>query len=687
MWVLFYPVLLPAQKETNNWYFGRFAGISFEQSPPVPINMSQMITEEGCASISDRNGNLLFYTNGLVVINARGQIMPGGSDLAGDRSSTQNAVIMPAPGSDSIYYIFTVGAEYQSGVGLRYSVVNMNRDNGFGEVTDANMPLCNECMEKVAAVRHCNKRDFWVVSQRFNSSEYLVYRVSASGVHAPVASSSAFPITGQTVNTIGAIKFSSDGKRMAAVHGYYANAVELFDFDHTTGVLSNPVTFNPTNLRGPTPPGSLYGLEFSPDSKLLYITANDFRYDTSFLYQVDITSHNAATITASRQLISAGMINSIGNVQSGPDRQLYVTYFNSGYLGVIRDPNVIGTGCNYVREGLSIGPGPGRTTQGGLPTFVSSFFNPESQPFDFGRVPADCRNPTVSFMLTRQTGMDSLLWNFGDGQVSRVHEPVHTYAASGFFDVSLIVYKIDCSGQNDTVRHRIWIASSSDLLGNDVDVCFNKTVPLRASVSDASYLWSTGETGSSIMATNTGLYWVRVKQNGCTLTDSVNVLLRPAPEVKLGADTSICLNQSLQFDAGWPGSKYTWNTGATTQRITVDKPGIYRVAVTNNECIGSDTVVVSWGDCGLLMPTAFTPNRDGLNDQFGLLNPFSYQAFSFMIFNRWGQAVYSSSDASGKWDGKYKGLELPAGAYPWVVRYVNKDGGSKVVKGVVLLVR
>ncbi len=682
------PILVMAQKETNNWYFGRFAGISFDQSPPTPIGGSFMVTEEGCASISDRNGNMLFYTNGLVVFNAQNLLMKNGTNLAGDRSSTQNAVIVPQPGNDSMYYIFTVGAEYQADNGLRYSIVNMNREDGLGEVVAANIPLCTDCMEKVAAVRHCNKRDFWIVSQRFNSGGYQVYGLKATGLlPQPVISNNTFPVTGQTLNTIGAIKFSSDGRKLAVAHGYHANRIELLDFDHSTGVLSNSVTFNPSGLTDPNPSGSLYGLEFSPDSKFLYITANDFNNDTAFLYQVEVSTANAAAILASRKTISTTIVNSIGNVQAGPDQKLYVTYFNAAFLGVINNPNVSGAGCNYVQQGLSIGPGNNRSTQGGLPTFVASFLNPESQPFDFSRLPGDCSNRTVGFVLSRQTGIDSLLWNFGDGQQSKVLAPFHTYSTGGFFDVQLIVYKVDCSGQNDTVVHRIWIAPSANLLGADVDVCFTQKVQLSVAVSDASYLWNTGSTAATIPADTSGLYWVRVKQYGCTVSDSVNVLLRPAPAVDIGADTAICLQQSVVFDAGYPGSLYAWSTGATTRQLTVTKPGTYRVAVTQNGCTGRDTVVVGWGDCELLIPGGFTPNGDGRNDLFGLLNPFSYQSFSFAIFDRWGQVVFSSRDAADKWDGRYKGLDLPGGAYPWLIRYVNKDGLSKMAKGIVILVR
>jgi gliding motility-associated-like protein len=680
-----------AQKETNNWYFGRFSGIRFDQTPPAPIAISSMITEEGCASISDRDGNLLFYTNGLVIINAQNQVMPNGNALRGDRSSTQNAVIVPAPGHDSLYYIFTVGAEYQANNGLHYAIVNMKRDNGLGDVVFQSPSLCNTCMEKIAAVRHCNKRDFWIVTQAFNTNVYQVYLLNAAGVQPVlVVSGNGFMVSGQTVNTIGAIKFSSDGKKMVAVHGYTANTVELLDFDHSTGQLSNPVLFNPIPITGINGGSTVYGAEFSPDSKYLYLTGNDYTNDSAFLYQVNITNHNAAAIMASRQRLSVNLLNSIGNIQAGPDQKLYVTYFNAATLGVINQPNTGGLGCDYVRQGQSIGAGSNRNTQGGLPTFVASFFNPASQPFDFTRSEEDCTNRTISFTLSRQTGMDSVRWFFGDGQTTTVLNPTHTFTGSGSFNIRLIVYKIDCSGQNDTIQKTVWIAPNSNLLGADRAACAVVKQRLETNISnlpDTRYLWNTGSTAPSIEADTSGLYWVRVTRYGCTLSDSLNIVVLPAPVVSLGADTTLCPGERIVLQSDATGEHYTWNTGAISQTLPVNKPGTYSIAVSRNGCTGRDTVKVEWGDCPLWLPTAFTPNGDGKNDAFGPYNPSSYSNFQLIVFNRWGQAVFTTRDPGNKWNGDYRGLPAPTGAYTWQIVYTNRRGVRKSIKGMVTLIR
>ena len=98
-----------AQKENNNWYFGKKAGITFNTSDgePVALDNSQMNTLEGTAVASDKDGNLLFYTDGSKVWTKDHTIMKNGYSLKGSRTSSQSALIIPNPSNDSIYYIFT----------------------------------------------------------------------------------------------------------------------------------------------------------------------------------------------------------------------------------------------------------------------------------------------------------------------------------------------------------------------------------------------------------------------------------------------------------------------------------------------------------------------------------------------------------------------------------------------------
>ena len=129
-----------AQKEASNWYFGTHAAIDFHSNPPSVISGSAMQSNAGCASISDSAGNLLFYTDGMTVWNKNNNVMYNGSGLHGNSDATQSAVIVPQPGINNIFYLFTVDFAARTN-GLNYSIINMDIDHGLGGITTKNISL------------------------------------------------------------------------------------------------------------------------------------------------------------------------------------------------------------------------------------------------------------------------------------------------------------------------------------------------------------------------------------------------------------------------------------------------------------------------------------------------------------------------------------------------------------------
>lgn len=88
-----------SQGEGNNWYFGQYAGLSFSTNPPTILTNGRLTTGEGCSSVSGKDGSLVFYTDGSFVWDANHNLMPNGSGLLGNPSSTQSAVVCPKPGT------------------------------------------------------------------------------------------------------------------------------------------------------------------------------------------------------------------------------------------------------------------------------------------------------------------------------------------------------------------------------------------------------------------------------------------------------------------------------------------------------------------------------------------------------------------------------------------------------------
>ncbi|MGI4873144.1 MAG: hypothetical protein ACRYFX_18445 [Janthinobacterium lividum] len=347
-----------AQRPTDFWYFGRQAGLSFASGTPTPLVDGAMTTYEGCATATTKRGELLFYTDGQTVWNRQHQPMPNGRRLMGSGSSTQSALIVPDPGSGNIFYIFTV-APQGSPDGLRYSIVDMTRDNGLGDVPRANLLLVTPVAEKLAAVRHPNGRDVWIVAHRWNSNAFVAYLLTANGVSAkPIMSNVGSMNAGPGRNAIGALKFSADGTKLAAAIWRESNRFEVYEFNRSTGQVSNPRSFGPY--------AEAYGVEFSPDGTKLYGTCNGNtsgsqpKASETQVWQFDLKTKAAIVVGHSSN-------HKIGALQRGPDGKIYVAREDNSFLGVITTPNASGLACQYVDDGLKLG---GRRSKLGLPEFV-----------------------------------------------------------------------------------------------------------------------------------------------------------------------------------------------------------------------------------------------------------------------------------------------------------------------------
>jgi hypothetical protein len=165
--------------------------INFNNNPVSTQYNYRYLNLRTCnASICDTAGNLLFYTDGMKVWNRLHQPMPNGTGLNGHISSTQSAIIVPVIGDTSRYYVFTID-DYGSPQRLQYSVVNMNMDNGRGDIELKNSPIISGVSEKLTAVRHCNQRDIWIITHSTFGNTYYAFLVDPSGVHTTPAVSQA----------------------------------------------------------------------------------------------------------------------------------------------------------------------------------------------------------------------------------------------------------------------------------------------------------------------------------------------------------------------------------------------------------------------------------------------------------------------------------------------------------------
>lgn len=226
-----------------------------------------------------------------------------------------------------------------------------------------------------------------------------------------------------------------------------------------------------------------------------------------------------------------------------------------------------------------------------------------------------------------------------------------------------------------------------------VNYCAEETVRLSPPpVTGATYRWSTGETSPQIIAPADGEYSVTAT-NICG-TDTLNFYVSQfegPPLDDLRRDFRLCFNDSLRFRPADDGAdSYLWEDGSTNPWRTFRTAGEYRVT-RSNQCYSADTRVIVGvvNCCEVYLPTAFSPNGDGINDRFGAFLNEAYcpaEPVSLRVYDRWGGVHYSGTQTSG-WDGKdAAGLTAQPGVYAYVFRYSN---GERVVekKGLVTLMR
>ena len=588
----------------NNWYFGNTAGITFASGAPVALTNGALVTTEGCASMSDDLGNLLFYTDGVTVWNRNHLPMTNGTLLNGHASSTQSGIIVQKPNSSNIYYVFTSDADVGPD-GIQYSEVNMNLSAGLGAVTaNKNILLQTPSCEKLTAVRHCNNRDIWIVSHDWNSNQFRTWLITPTGVNTtPVLSSAGAVVTGINQSSYGQLKSNPDGNKLLACHYGFStggtNRMELFDFNNQTGVVSNALTL--ANDIG------LYGAEFSPNGRVVYGATNG-----GTLLQYNICAANTAAITASRYVVGT-LGPFIGSLQIGPDGKIYVAR-NTTSLSVINNPNTPGVGCGFVNAAI---PLAGRISRMGLPNMASFYVRPQIQPFTYT---ANCLNvgfvsPSVTVSSSSCAGaanaIQSVLWNFGDpasgaSNTSTTLNPSHSFSAIGSYTISLVM-NLGC--YNDTLTQTINISGFNVTTSTTNASCgvSNGTATVTpAAAGSYTYLWSNGQTTQTATGLAAGLYSVTVNSStGCSSVATATVLSAGSIALNVNPVSATCngLATGSATAVGSSGSvpyTYAWSNGATGSSVSGLLAGSYSVTVTDaGGCSATQSFSIS-------QPTALT---------------------------------------------------------------------------------
>lgn len=571
------------QKEGNIWYFGNNAGITFNTNPPTALTNGKLIQREGCSTVCDANGSLLFYTDGQKVYDKTHNVMPNGSGLLGNNSSCQSGVIVPWPDSIYKYYIFTADAIENGAVnGLRYSIIDMRLNNGKGDIisNQKNMILLKTHCEKVTAVLHCNKRDFWLISNKEYTDSILAFQITPSGINKKsINSNTGLLISGNNLdNNLGYLNPNHDGTKIASCH-YLLDKVLLMDFDNQTGKFSNVITLNKK---------SPYGCEFSPNNKLLYVSG--LRSPTS-IDQFDISSNNQTSIQQSKLPIFDYQSGEMGTLKLAPNGCIYATSETSGfnfYLGCIQNPDSIGAYFNPKKIYLA-----GKTARLGLPNIFYSKYKPSSNKLF---IQDSCFNNITKFKITNTGINKSISWDFGDissgaNNTATGNNVTHIFSKSGKFKIKTIIQN-DC--KNDTIINYLNILSNiKPYLGKDTNLCDLTNFQLKSNIIANKYEWNNSvvDSFSIYNPKRFGLHYLKIS-NACGIyrdTIKIDSLTQNQP-FNLGNDTTYCSNTNFKLFAPKIFNRFLWNNGDTTNSIVIDKTGTYWLKGSNKCGESSDTI-------------------------------------------------------------------------------------------------
>jgi gliding motility-associated-like protein len=699
------------QLENNQWRFGYAAGIDFNGPSPVQVFDGVSATQEGSASIANpTTGQLMFYTDGVTVWNAQNNPMPNGTGLRGgvtQLSSTTAAVIIPRPGSASQYYVVCIDEQFSNN-GITYSLVDMSLAGGLGDVvaSEKNIPLYQTTSEKLCVVPNAAGDGYWLISHDMSADSYIAFSVNASGIaNTPVVST----VGDSHGNGSGHLKISRDFTKMA-VGNLFSNAIELFSFNNSSGqfqsLFSVPFSFGTSTF---------YGVEFSPNSQLLYIS------NLTSVVQYDLSSLTATDVEASAYVvIDYGFFSQPASLQLGPDDRIYIA---SSTVDVINCPNFADAACGFQQT-----PIPGLSSGSyGLPGWIYSLATPEPLVEEI-LINGNCTEQSVGFSFVTDETFTELIWDFGDGSATQSTtdtEVTHVYNTPGNYTV--VVQLVQNCGTLEYTETWEIVACTEEptvtIAGNGNVCILPANITFAPSVENGTVtqiVWDFGD-GSDAVTLSPNSNTQPVEHS---FTEEGNFDVCATVTFDTGDEVQVCIafevgncctfSFSNTLECAQENSIFRLNTNAEIQQLvwSIDgqavltsetnvplsfvfsQPGVYQVEASVQSNCGSDVLAaeVTIAECEstdnfIYVPNTFTPNGDGLNEVFQPTIFGSFSNYQFFIYNRWGQRVFETDEYGKPWLGGADAYYVADGTYYYQVTYTDARGVGVVRTGHVTILR
>jgi len=225
-------------------------------------------------------------------------------------------------------------------------------------------------------------------------------------------------------------------------------------------------------------------------------------------------------------------------------------------------------------------------------------------------------------------------------------------------------------------------------LPKDTTLCEKDTINIQLSL-DNNYLWQDGSTNNTKQISKTGIYWVTANNGDCVASDTMYAKFESTVLFHLPTDTILCDGSTWDVNLNNIPYGLNWQDGSQSKHYQISIPGLYTVSVAN--ACGTSKAIINVKDsdcsCSVYAPNAFTPDNNGLNDQFISQSACSPMSFEIQVYNRWGEMIFQSNDISKGWDGNYKGAVCPDGIYYWQITYKMPNTTEQLKYGTVMLMR
>ena len=720
-------------------------------SPVALTNGAMFTYDNCTSVADAATGNLLFYSNGVDVWNKNHALMPNGSGLLGNTTGGNSAFAVRQPGSTTKYYLFTNDAfAGPNGLRYSIIDISLNGGLG-GVTATKNVLLLNPSTEKITAIKHSNGQDVWIVAHPWNSNTFNVFLLSSTGLNTtPVVSTIGSTHAGGTLgtyNAMGQISASSQGNKIIAAI-YDLQQYELFDFDNNTGSLSNLISISgyPTAWGAEfSPDGTkLYTTCWQGSSSVHQFDLSSNNQNTINASATTVGNVSGAQsgylqLAPDGKIYLAKFTNAyLGVINSPNSLGAACNYIDNGFflagktsqaglpsfmqtlkLAVTVNSAITCPGdCSTLIASPSSGTppysylwSPGSQTVSSIiicPTATTTYsvivndalgsnaqgittvtVNPSPSPSISGPI-AVCTTSNNAFLTA--SGGNNYVWSTGATASSIAVAPTTTTTYS--------VTTANTFGCTASASFTVTVAPPPIAIATNATICQGQTAILSA-FGGTSYSWSNGSSSSGISVNPTAsiTYTVIVFVGSCSDTTTANVIVNPAPIISAYSDTTITIGDTITLTASI-ASNYLWNNGDTTSTTIIfpHTTTIYCVKTINSYgCTDSSCITVNVKDidCSLnatgplFIPNAFSPNNDNENDflnvQYG--NFQCIKTFRIVIYNRWGEKIFESSDPKFKWSGSYQGEKQNTGVFTYYIKVtmvndkeIERKGNISIIK-------